>query len=161
MPLRRRDLGGKLPVHWWSDDIAVLRMKILSCRRRYQHSLRRQRIQGSGDARTCFIIARKELRLAIRRAKDRCWKVLCEMAEFDPWGKPYRIVKKKFGGNTFRLASIGEEPLIADHLFLAIPVTGWDLAPPAFTAGLFDAFDPDTDTLSYEMVIPLFAPSEL
>lgn len=54
-----------------------------------------------------------------------------------------------------------QEVTIADQLFPAAPVTDWDLAPPAYVANLFEAFDLKTNLLSYEMSIPLFELTEL
>lgn len=79
------------------------------------------------------------------------------MAESDPWGKPYRIVMNKAGNNS----AVGKEAIIADHLFPTATVTDWSLAPPTYSVNLFEAFDPDTDTLPYEMVIPPFTLDEL
>jgi len=161
MPPRRRGPSDKRPVHWWSEGIADLRKSVLSCRRSYQRSLRRLGTQGSVDVRIRFLAARKELRLAIRIAKERCWEELCDLSETNPWGRPYRIVMKKFGGNNCSKASLGRESAIADHLFPAAPITNWDIATPAYTMNLFEAFDLDTDALSYELAIPPFVEAEL
>jgi len=161
MPPRRRGPGDKRPVHWWSDDIADLRKSVLSCRRSYQRSLRRLGTQGSEAARIQFLMARKSLRTVIRKAKDGCWKELCEKAESDPWGKPYQLVMKKFGSDAARKASVGKEATIADQLFPAAPTIDWDLAPPAYVVDIFEAFDLEMDTLTYEMSIPLFELTEL
>jgi len=63
---------------------------------------------------------------------------------------------KKFGGSNSSKASLGREPAIAYHLFPAAPITNWDTAPSAYTMNLFEAFDLDTDALSYELTIPPF-----
>ncbi|KAE9533974.1 hypothetical protein AGLY_008710 [Aphis glycines] len=161
MPPRRQGHGGKRPVHWWSVEIADSRTSVLCCRRRYQRSLRRLSPQGSEIARLEFLAARKKLRAAIRIAKDRRWKELYEKVESDPWGQPYRIVMNKFGSIASRKASAGREIAIADHLFPAAPVTNWDLAPPAYAVNLFDAFDSETDAMSYVTTIRPFEPTEL
>ncbi|KAF0757505.1 Uncharacterized protein FWK35_00017152 [Aphis craccivora] len=161
MPPRILGPAGKRPVHWWSDEIAELRKSVLCCRRSYQRTLRRHGPQDSEASRIQFLAARKRLRAAIRIAKDRCWKELCDEVESDPWGKPYRIVMNKFGSVAARKASAGKEIVIADHLFPAAPVTDWDLAPPAYAVNLFDAFDPDSDEMSYVMNTPLFELAEL
>lgn len=161
MPPRRLGPGGKRPVHWWSAEIADSRTGVLCCRRRYQRSLRRLGPQGSEVVRLEFLAARKKLRSAIKIAKDRCWKELCEKVESDPWGQPYRIVMNKFGSIASRKASAGRELAIADHLFPTAPVTNWNLAPPAYAVNLFDAFDSETDEMPYVMTIPPFEPTEL
>ncbi|KAF0752518.1 Reverse transcriptase domain-containing protein [Aphis craccivora] len=66
MPRRRTGPGNKLPVHWWTVEIADLRRNVLSCRRNYQRSFFRLGNHGSCVARTRFLTARKELRLAIK-----------------------------------------------------------------------------------------------
>ena len=161
MPPRSRGLRGKLPVHWWSNDLKELRRKVLSLRRSYQDCLRRAGMQGSEDARSRFTLARKDLRLAIRRAKDKSWQDLCDSVENDPWGKAYRIVMKKYGNRHARDAAKGREHTIADHLFPIAPPTDWDLAPAPEVRNLFDAFDPETDTLQFQKIIPPFTLVEL
>lgn len=109
MPRRKRGPVGKRPVYWWSTEISDLRKNILSSRRSYQRSLRRLGLQSSEAARIQFLAARKILRVAIRKAKDGCWRELYESVEADPWGMPYRIVMKKLGSSAARNAAVGKE----------------------------------------------------
>jgi hypothetical protein len=118
-------------------------------------------MQGSEGARSNFSLARKDLRLAIRLAKDKSWRDLCDQVETDPWGKPYRIIMKKNANSHTRDAAKGNEDTIADHLFPMAPPTNWDLASDPEVLNIFDAFDPDTDTLQFQRVIPPFTTSEL
>lgn len=83
------------------------------------------------------------------------------MAVSDPWSKPCRLVMKKVGDNSTWIAAIGREAMIADDLFPAAPMTDWNLAPSAISFNIFEAFDADTDNLSYEKVIPSFTFEEL
>ena len=38
---------------------------------------------------------RRELKTAIKMAKRKCWRDLCEEADSDPWGRPYKSVMNK------------------------------------------------------------------
>ena len=38
---------------------------------------------------------RRELKTAIKMAKQKCWRDLCEEADSDPWGRPYKAVTNK------------------------------------------------------------------
>jgi len=67
----------------------------------------------------------------------------------DPWGKPYKIVMKKMGGNAAKSAARNREAAIADHLFSAGPVTDWDAAPSPVVVNLFDAFNSAIDVLTF------------
>jgi hypothetical protein len=161
MPKRSLGPRGRLPVHWWSVEISELRKKVLGLRRIYQDSLRRVGMQGSEGARSNFSLARKDLRLAIRLAKDRSWRDLCDLVEIDPWGKPYRIMMNKNAISHTRDTAKGREDTIADHLFPMAPPTNWDSAPDPEVRNIFDAFDPENDILQFQRVIPSFTTSEL
>ena len=104
MPLRTQGPPGKRPIYWWSDDIAQLRAKCLKLRRAYQASLIRHGADGSLALRANFTAARRSLRLEIRKSKERAWRELCAQVDADPWGKPYKLVMKKFGDSSIRLA---------------------------------------------------------
>ncbi|XP_060845167.1 uncharacterized protein LOC132924736 [Rhopalosiphum padi] len=121
MPKKSLGPRGRLPVHWWSVEISDLRKKVLGLRSIYQDSLRRVGLQGSEAARSNFSLARKDLRLSIRLAKDKSWRDLCDQVETDSWGKPYRIIMKKNAKSHTRDAAKGKEDTIADHLFPMAP----------------------------------------
>ncbi|KAL7287215.1 hypothetical protein TKK_0018646 [Trichogramma kaykai] len=57
----------------------------------------KQKIVARGRAneaarREDFAVARRNLHVAIRDRKRRCWKQLCDEVDHDVWGKPYRMV---------------------------------------------------------------------
>jgi len=81
------------------------------------------------EAKTNFAEARKDLRREIRNSKEQGWRDLCSQIDTNPWGTAYKLVMKKFGDGTSRLASKGREQAIADHLFPATPVTNWGTFP--------------------------------
>lgn len=161
MPRRRRGPPGKTPVHWWSDEIADLRRNCLTLRRRYQARLSQPGQPGVEESRIAFTTARKVLRTSIKTAKAKCWSDLCDQVDHDPWGKPYRIVMKKFGRRPPGSDSKGKESAIADHLFPADAVTNWDEAPSPAVYNIFEAFDPVSNTFEFTRVIPPFTPPEL
>lgn len=59
------------------------------------------------------------LRLGIRKSKEESYKKLCEEINADPWGKPYKIVMRKFGEGTKRQLPNGPGAItkIVDGIF--------------------------------------------
>ncbi|KAE9537402.1 hypothetical protein AGLY_006425 [Aphis glycines] len=161
MPRRRPGPPRKNPVHWWSEEIADLRRKCLALRRRYQASLRHIDQPGLEECRTAYLTARRDLRRAIKAAKAKCWSELCDQVDHDPWGKPYRIVMKKFRSCPPGADSRGNESTIADFLFPAAATTNWDEAPSPVVLNIFEAFDPVRNTLEFTRAIPAFTSAEL
>jgi len=161
MPLRTPRPRGKKPMYWWTDQIAELRTTALSLRRIYQSCLRRHGLEGAAAVRANFAAARRDLRREIRMSKEQGRRDICSLVDTCPWGKPYKLVMKKFGDGSTRLASKGREAEIADHLFPAAPVTNWDLMPSPEVRNLFDNFDPEADELEFVRAIPEFTVEEL
>ncbi|CAB0032892.1 unnamed protein product, partial [Trichogramma brassicae] len=88
-PRRRRE-----PVYWWTAEIVDLRRSYLRARRLFQRS------RGWHDEETHsanYASARRLLRVAIKTSKRRCWRQLCDEANNDVWGKPYRIAMSRLG----------------------------------------------------------------
>ncbi|CAB0042278.1 unnamed protein product, partial [Trichogramma brassicae] len=84
---RRRE-----PVYWWNDSIEECRRSFLRLRRRAQ------RARGRADETICreeFADARRRLHRAIKASKRLCWRQLCDEADCDVWGKPYRVVMSR------------------------------------------------------------------
>lgn len=162
MPLRTSGPAGRKPVYWWSDHIADLRSTAFRLRRAYQASVRRLGPERSREERASYSVARRDLRLEIKKAKEKGWSDLCSQVDSDPWGKPYKIVMKKLGNGSTRLASKGREHAIADHLFPAAPVTDWrSRMPSPKVRNIFDAINPDTDELEFTRPVSEFEVSEL
>jgi len=61
----------KKAVHWWNGEIAAMRRDAIAARRRYQRAGRRADMPGREAAFEMYNRARKELRLAIRKAQER------------------------------------------------------------------------------------------
>lgn len=141
MPPRTRSPLDKRPVYWWSDQIADMRKTVFSYRRAYQKCLRRNGAAASAVKKAQFTKAKRDLRLEIRRAKEKAWNDLCTQVDIDPWGKPYKIVMKKLGNTRIKTAAKGREKPIAEHLFPAAPFTDWDAAPSPAVIDLFADLD--------------------
>uniref|UniRef100_A0A2S2PKY3 Retrovirus-related Pol polyprotein from type-1 retrotransposable element R1 n=1 Tax=Schizaphis graminum TaxID=13262 RepID=A0A2S2PKY3_SCHGA len=161
MPLRTPCPRSRKPVFWWNDHIAELRVKTLSLRMAYHSALRRLGNDGAATARAVFSTARKDLRREIRRAKEQSWKELCNQVESDPWGRPYKLIMRKFGDVSTRLASKSRELAISDHLFPEAPVINWDLMPRPEVRNIFEPFDPNSDDLVFDTIIPEFRVNDL
>ncbi|KAL7304669.1 hypothetical protein TKK_0002914 [Trichogramma kaykai] len=87
-----RDRWSRELVYWWNDDIA-------ECNRDCIHARRyAQRARGRPDEvirREEFADARRRLRNALKASKRLCWRQLCDEADHDVWGKPYRTVMSR------------------------------------------------------------------
>jgi len=77
-----------------------------------------------------YYAKRKELRIAIWEAQAKSGADLCQAADADPWGLPYKVVMKKIGRRRPGLEASGREKAIADHMFPAHPATDWFQEPP-------------------------------
>ncbi|CAB0040785.1 unnamed protein product [Trichogramma brassicae] len=103
-------------VYWWTEDIAECRRACLRARRLAQ----RARSRASEAARReDFAVARRNLHVAIKASKHRCWKQLCDEADRDVWGKPYRTVMSCLKGP--RGVSPGEPELVRQAVSTLFP----------------------------------------
>ena len=87
---KRRGPRNKQQVYWWTPELAELRTNCIKARRiatraKMNHHLREQ-YKGQ-----C-----KRLKKEIKKSKGRCWKVLLDDIDNNPWGMAYKIVTKKF-----------------------------------------------------------------
>lgn len=107
----RRGLLARRGVYWWSDDIEALRR---SCVAAYRRTQRRPQCTVR---RSEYKTARNALSNAIKKSKRRCWEELCQTINEDPWGLPYRIVRKK-------LRTIEEDIFLNDPANLEAVIAG-------------------------------------
>lgn len=99
LPPRTAQPGGRTPVYWWNDGIAVARSECVRRRRLLTRS-RGRHLDGAAvaAAEAEYREARKALKHRIREAKAKCWAELVKSVDDDPWGKPYKVVLKKLRG---------------------------------------------------------------
>lgn len=83
------------PVYWWSDEISALREKCIRAKRVYQHKRRKKNESNCKMEADEYKTGKKNLVLAIKQAKKKCWQELCDELDKDPWGRPYKIVMRK------------------------------------------------------------------
>ena len=88
----RSNPRGRPPVYWWNEDIAAIRRECLRARRVHQRAARGPTYE---ELRVAYETKRRELKTAIKMAKRKCWRDLCEEADSDPWGRPYKAVLNK------------------------------------------------------------------
>lgn len=80
---------GQKKVHWWTEELGQLRIRMRRCGRRWRRSRR-------DEDRRSFVTARTAYVWEIRKEKRNAWqKLLDEDAQNDPWGKAYRIVMQR------------------------------------------------------------------
>lgn len=77
------------PVYWWRDEIEEARKECVKAWRRSTRS------RGNPELRNQHTLAKKKLKREIDRSIRDHWKELVDEVESDPWGKAYKIVRKK------------------------------------------------------------------
>jgi len=87
--------SGRKSVYWWTSDINALRKTANHARRIFQRKKKRMGPLAASAEEAAAKQAKLELVKAIKAAKDRAWKVLCDQVESDPWGTPYKLVMGK------------------------------------------------------------------
>lgn len=104
--------GGKKPAYWWSQEIAALQEE--------------SDILGEVYRNAC-----RNLKIAIRRSKQRKWNELCKQVDKDPWGLPYKLVIKKIKGRSVipELNQPGFLDCIVRALFPAADSVTWPSQP--------------------------------
>ena len=82
----------RLPVYWWNKEIAVIREVCLRARRLHHTAVR---VPLYDELTTRYEQKRKELKIAIKTAKRKCWQDFYEEVDSDPWERPYKTVINK------------------------------------------------------------------
>lgn len=86
-------------VFWWSPALNSLRKTANHSRRVVQRKKRKVGLAECTAEIDEMKRAKLELTKAIRKAKEQCWKKLCDQVEQDPWGTPYKLVMGKLTRN--------------------------------------------------------------
>lgn len=123
MPRVRRII--QRSVFWWTDAIAQLRRVSVACSRRYTRA--RHRGAPAEDIAAKYAArkqARREYKMAIRKAKAQAWDQLIEAINGDPWGKPYRIVLGRMRPAVSPLSETLDPLLLERILATLFPRTG-------------------------------------
>jgi hypothetical protein len=92
MPKKDGRAGRKEKAHWWTDELSRLKTACSSGRRRLHRCREEATKRVLLEEYRCV---RRKLKQGIRDGKMRAWKELCETADQDPWGLPYRIIAGK------------------------------------------------------------------
>lgn len=95
---RRSPYSGKSPrksVHWWNPEINALRRTANHLRRIHQRKRKRQGPAASAAEEAQAKAAKRELVIAIKKAKESSWRDLCDQVQKDPWGLPYKLIMGK------------------------------------------------------------------
>lgn len=88
---------GKTGNYWWNEETADKRKACIKARRKMQRINANSRIPLEEKERQQreYTNTRKELRIAIAKAKEAAWGNLCETVENDVWGNGYKLVMNK------------------------------------------------------------------
>lgn len=117
---RVRALRGKRSAYWWSEELADLRRASIRARRGWFRARRRRDALDSAALARSYRAARRNLKIAIRRAKRACWTKLIATIDDDPWGLPYKLVMSKLRGSCPTMSQTleaGELRRLLDSLF--------------------------------------------
>lgn len=79
-------------VFWWTEDVADARRTATSKRRIWK---RKRNTTQEATAREEYVAAKNQYCAAINKAKATSWEELISTLNRDPWGRPYKIVRKK------------------------------------------------------------------
>ncbi|XP_068149710.1 uncharacterized protein [Drosophila tropicalis] len=114
MVARRCHNKQKAPVYWWNASINEARRRCLQCRRQYQ------RARGMPEffiLQAQYKLRRRELKLAIKESKRKCFFEMCNAAENDIWGAAYKVAMKKLNANKPATPNESQMKLIVETLF--------------------------------------------
>ncbi|KAI4484972.1 hypothetical protein M0802_012906 [Mischocyttarus mexicanus] len=92
MSRRKTGVSVRRSVYWWTGEIAALRTAANAARKRWQRARERLSPEVVDLLNAARNDARKELKKAIKAAKNKAWEDLLQTIDRDPWGKPYRMV---------------------------------------------------------------------
>lgn len=136
MPRQVRARNARKPVYWWNEHIASLRSACHRARRKLQRA-------RSDDLRVtrrlAYKVAKKALRVEIKKSKKRCFNNLCVDANTTPWGDAYRIVMAKIKSNNPVDRSPEMMTRIVQGLFPHHDETPWPVPPYSDAAVLEEA----------------------
>lgn len=88
-------------VHWWSEDIAVLRLESIGAFRALKRSIRTNGVEGNREEYATYRLCKRSLRTAIKIAQEKSWQRLCSE------------VTRRLAGNRHGSAARGKELEIA------------------------------------------------
>lgn len=82
--------------YWWNEEIHDLRKRSMRARRVWIRARRRvPKTPEECEKRAAYKVAKKELGIAISKAKSAAWNDLLADLDENPWGLAYKIVRKK------------------------------------------------------------------
>ncbi|XP_039309670.1 uncharacterized protein LOC105200637 [Solenopsis invicta] len=81
--------------YWWSTELAKLKRATVAARRAYTRARRRGVKAVTEESMAVLRDYKKALRTAIARSKVAAWEDLVSKLDRDPWGRPYKIVRKR------------------------------------------------------------------
>ncbi|KAE9528675.1 hypothetical protein AGLY_012250 [Aphis glycines] len=132
--LTKRLRDNRHAVPWWNEQIRSLRKECLRTRRIFQRQRLRLGADRSQAHEEIWKANRKQLALAIKDAKEKCWSDLIATVDNDPWGKPYKIVTKRLRRQR-PIPGIqlpGRVDSITDALFPTVPCPSRSVAIPVW-----------------------------
>ena len=117
----------RTPVHWWSEEIKLLRQQCIRAKRTVTRANRK--LSLSIETKEGYLRAysekRKILKNSIEKAKKDCWHKLLKEMDNDIWGKAYQIVTNKKGNDAKITLTHDRKMDIAKTLFPSKQLVTW------------------------------------
>lgn len=85
---------------WWTEGLEALRRECKRANRAVKYNKKKKNTVRMEQKVLEYKQLRKQLRYAIRHARQQAWNELLQMINKDPWGRPYRAVMRKLKGNS-------------------------------------------------------------
>lgn len=121
----KRATGTKtMRLYWWNNDIANIRE---NCNK-YRRKLTRQNKKNTTNEDNIgehYKQTKKELKTAIKRAKNEAWRRLVEELNENTWGNAYQIVCKKTKTFSKSDLTIEKQEKVIRELFPEAPEVNW------------------------------------
>lgn len=95
--LRHKRAPNRAPISWWSEDVHQKRRCVISAKRLRTRKNKSRNVQELKKMKAIenYKNKRKELRQAIKAAKQKSYDDLLDDLDKDPWGRAYKMVTKK------------------------------------------------------------------
>ena len=85
-------------VPWWTTELTIMRKKINAMRRRYQRTIRDEKLRE--DRKKIYLLEKKKYAAALRKSKITSWKQYCNATTTtNPWNAVYKLASGNFKQN--------------------------------------------------------------
>lgn len=136
--------------YWWTDEVAQLRREVIRTNTLLSRARRKGNAQRVAQAWEERKIARRELKLAIKKAKATAWEEALMDLDRDPWGRPYRAVMNRFKPRAPPLTRTMDSGFRERMLRTLFPAEEGD-EPPFPTQDTEESWDENMEVTAHEV----------